>query len=187
MLEARSNFTSSYVLGDVGKTQIAIEYYFRHQADFGIVYWLRADDYDTLLTSYIRLYDDPSFKAFSSLNLGDENNTEIVAMRIKSWFEDIAWLLIVDNADNLETISDQKIKTIASLIPKGRGGFVLITSRNKSTNDQLAIIGQELEVMDKDNAKEFLFKCSQAASDESLVLREAQTFPSTVTLHSVPS
>ena len=73
----------------------------------------------------------------------------------------------MDNADNLETISDQKIKTIASLIPKGRGGYVLVTSRNKSANGQLAIIGQELDVMDKDNAKEFLFKCSQAASDES--------------------
>ena len=173
VLEARSNFTSSYVLyglGGVGKTQIAIEYSYRHQGNFAIVYWLRADNYDTLLMSYLQLYNDPSFKAVSSLDLGDENNLELVVMRIKSWFEscqDISWLLIVDNADNLETISDQKIKTIASLIPKGRGGYVLVTSRNKSANGQLAIIGQELDVMDKDNAKEFLFKCSQTVSNKS--------------------
>lgn len=174
MLEARSDLTSSYVLyglGGVGKTQIAIEYSYRHQADFDIVYWLRADNYETLLTSYLQLYNDSSFKAFSNLNLGDENNSEIVATRIKIWFEscqDITWLLIVDNADELESIVDQNIKTIASLIPKAprRGGCVLVTSRNRSANVQLAFTGRELDVMDKDNAKLFLFKC---LSDESEV------------------
>jgi len=172
VLEARSDLTSSYVLyglGGVGKTQIAIEYSYRHQADFDIVHWLRADNYETLLTSYLQLYNDSSFKAFSNLNRGDEINSEIVAMRIKIWFErcqDITWLLIVDNADDLETIVDQKIKTIASLIPKAprRGGCVLVTSRNRSANVQLAFTGRELDVMDKDNAKSFLFKC---LSDES--------------------
>ena len=95
--KARSDRTSSYVLyglGGVGKTQIAIEYSYRHHADFDIVYWLRADNYDTLLMSYLQLYNDPSFKAFSSLNLGDENNSEIVAMRIKSWFESLSEILL---------------------------------------------------------------------------------------------
>ena len=167
--------TSSYVLyglGGVGKTQIAIEYCFRHRTDFDIIYWLRADNYETLLTSYGRLYNDHQFKAFSGLDLGDENNLEIITMRIKRWFENcegIAWLLIFDNADNLETIADQKINTIASLIPKGphRGGCVLVTSRNRSANGQLAVMGEELDVVDNDNAKLFLFKCSQAALDES--------------------
>jgi len=73
----------------------------------------------------------------------------------------------MDNADNLETIYDQKIKIIANLILKDREGYVLIINRNKSVNDQLAIIGQKLDIMDKNNAKEFLFKYRQAASDES--------------------
>ena len=179
VLEARSDLTSSYVLyglGGVGKTQIAIEYSYRHRTDFDIIYWLRADNYETLLSSYLHLYNDPSFKAFTNLNLGDETNLETVAMRIKSWFEscqDITWLLIVDNADNLESIVDDnqsqnpKVKTIASLIPKGYRGCVLVTSRNRSANGQLAIMGEKLDVMDKDNAKSFLLKCSQAASNES--------------------
>ena len=173
VLEARPDLTSSFVLyglGGVGKTQIAIEYSYRHHAYFDIIYWLRADNYETLLTSYHHLYKDPSFKAFSSLDLGDENNLEIITMRIKSWFEscqDISWLLIFDNADNLETIVDQNIKTIASLIPKNphRGGCILVTSRNRAANGQLAITGKELDVMDKDDAMSFLFKCSQISSD----------------------
>ena len=171
-MKARSERTSSYVLyglGGVGKSQIAIEYSYRHHADFDIVYWLRADNYEMFLMSYAQLYNDPSFKALSNLDLGDENNVEIIAMRIKSWFEscqDITWLLIVDNADKLETITDQKIKIIATLIPKGRGGCVLVTSRNRSANGQLATTGEELHVMDKDTAKKFLFKCSQVTPDE---------------------
>src|SRR5436190_16176546 len=91
-------------------------------------------------------------------------------MRIKSWFEscqDFSWLLIFDNADNLETIVDQNIKTIASLISKSphRGGCILVTSLNRAANGQLAITGKELDVMDKDDAMSFLFKCSQISSD----------------------
>src|SRR5271169_7021220 len=77
--EASLIMTSSYVLyglGGVGKTQIAIEYSYRHEADFDMIYWLRADNYETLLMSYLQLYNDPSFKAFSSINLGDESNLE---------------------------------------------------------------------------------------------------------------
>ena len=113
-------------------------------------------------------------KALTNLNLDDETDLEIVARRIKNWFEncqDIKWLLIIDNADNMESIDEQNqsslqtVKTIASLIPKGRGGCVLVTSRNRAANGQLASLGEELHVMDKENAKSFLFKCSQVLDE----------------------
>ena len=143
--------------------------------DFDIIYWIRADNYNAFLLSYVQLYNEPSFKALTNLNLDDETDLEIVAARIKSWFEncqDVNWLLIIDNADNMESIDEQNqsplqtVKTIASLIPKGRGGCVLVTSRNRAANGQLASLGEELHVMDKENAKLFLFKCSQVL-DES--------------------
>ena len=43
----------------------------------------------------------------------------------------------------------------------------MVTSRNRAANGQLAIIGKELDVMDKDDAKSYLFKCSQTSSDQS--------------------
>ena len=176
--KARPDRTSSYVLyglGGVGKTQIAIEYSYRHRDYFDIVYWIRADDYNTFLSSYLQLYNEPSFKALTNLNLDDETDLEIVARRIKNWFEncqDIKWLLIIDNADNIESIDEQNqstfqtVKTIATLIPKGRGGCVLVTSRNRAANGQLANLGEELHVMDKENAKSLLLKCTQV-SDEN--------------------
>ena len=97
------------------------------------------------------MYNEPSMKALTNLNLDDETDVETVARRIKSWFEncrDIKWLLIIDNADNMESIDEQNsssfqtMKTIASLIPKGRRGCVLVTSRNRAANGQLAVWGR---------------------------------------------
>jgi hypothetical protein len=164
-----------YGLSGVGKTQIAIEYSYRHSDYFDIVYWIRADDYNKFLSSYLQLYNEPSFKALMNLNLDDETDLEIIARQIKNWFENdqnVKWLFIIDNADNIESIDDpnqsslETIKTVASLIPKGRIGCVLVTSRNRAANGQLANSGAELHVMGEENAKSLLLKCSQV-SDES--------------------
>jgi tetratricopeptide (TPR) repeat protein len=175
---APADITSSYViygLGGVGKSQIAIEYSYRHRDEFDVIQWLRADDYETLLTSYSLLYADASFRGLTGLNLGDETNLETIAKRVRLWFEecqDIKWLLVIDNADKLERDSpdassqQRQIETIGSLIPRGRSGHVLVTSRVGSAIGQLASQGEELLVMDEDDAKKFLQECSKTGSDE---------------------
>src|SRR5579871_4859916 len=179
VLVARPDFTSSYViygLGGVGKTQVAIEYSYLHRNDFDIIYWLRADDYDTLLTSYSQLYDDAKFRGFTGLSLGDERDLEAIAAQVKLWFEncqDIRWLLVIDNADKLErdsvmtTWNRQQKETIGTLIPRGSSGSVLVTSRNRSAPAQFKSYGEELLVMEEDEAMEFLFKCLNADSNEA--------------------
>ena len=90
VLDARPDFTSSYVihgLGGVGKTQLAIEHSYLHHSDFDIIYWLRADDYETLLRSYSQLYVDSSFRSATGLNLGDENDFEKISAQVILWFE----------------------------------------------------------------------------------------------------
>lgn len=133
MLDAPSSLTSSYIiygLGGVGKTQVAIEYSYQHRNDFDIIYWLRGDDYEKLLTSYSQLYQDESFRGVTGLNLGDETNLETISTRVKLWFEDcqgIRWLLVIDNADNLKKdpgATTSQMAMIANLIPRGRSGYV---------------------------------------------------------------
>src|SRR5271167_1763411 len=191
--EASSIMTSSYVLyglGGVGKTQIAIEYSYQHRDDFDLIHWLRADDYETLLRNYFQLYQDDSFRALTGLNLGDETNLEIICAQVKLWFEncqDIKWLLVIDNADELERdnitklAEEQQKEILASIIPRGRTGFVLITSRNRAANGQLASDGDELRSMDEDDAKIFLDKCSKSDYGESddafALLRDLDGFP----------
>src|SRR5579871_2380450 len=173
---ARPGITSSYViygLGGVGKTQLAIEYSYQHRKDFDIIYWLRADNYETLLRSYSQLYEDSSFRSLTGLNLGDENNLEKISARVILWFErcqDLRWLLLIDNADRLQRDSasqGKQIETIGNIIPRGQSGCVLVTSRDRSALVQLATDGDELLVMDEDEARNFLFKCSKADPTES--------------------
>ena len=151
VLNAQLGFTSSYLiygLGGIGKTQVAIEYSYRHCNDFDVIYWLRADDYETLLRSYFQLYEDPSFRGLTGLNLGDENDLEKITARVKLWFEsccDIRWLLVIDNADKLQRDSISpggQIKTIGNIIPRGQSECVLVTSRDRSALGQLATDGE---------------------------------------------
>lgn len=161
----RSDLSLSYViygLGGVGKTQVAIEYSYQHRNDFDIIYWLRADDYKTLLASYFEIYEDDSFRALTGLKLEDENDLEKISTKVKLWFErcrDISWLLVLDNAEPLPTI--------ANLIPSGHKGCVLVTSRDRSAIGQLATDGKELLVMEEAEATKFMMKCSKADSEES--------------------
>ena len=97
-------------LGGIGKTQIAIEYAYRHQKEFDIICWLRADDYNTLISSYIQLANNPTFKSFANLNFNDKPNHEAIAKRVQMWFEntvEMRWLLILDNADSLGSYDHQ--------------------------------------------------------------------------------
>ena len=189
---APPNRTSSYIiygLGGVGKTQVAIEYSYQHRNDFDIVYWLRADDYDTLLTSYSQLYNDALFQEFTGLKLGDEMNSENIAMRLRLWFETckgIRWLLVIDNADNLgraagpTQLHTAQTPMIANLIPKGCGGCILITSRDKSSLGQLAHDGMELYSMEEAEAKDFLCECSKTTNeseDAVFLVRELGRLP----------
>ena len=171
---AQRGITSSYViygLAGVGKTQVAIEYSYLHRSDFDMIYWLRADDYETLLRSYSQLYEDSSFRSLTGLNLGDENNLEKISARVILWFErcqDLRWLLVIDNADRLQRDSasqGKQIETIGNIIPRGQSGCVLVTSRDRSALVQLATDGDELLVMDEDEARNFLFKMFQGRSN----------------------
>jgi len=42
-------------LGGIGKTQIAAEFAWRHRKDYGVIWWLPADDPTTLALSYAQL------------------------------------------------------------------------------------------------------------------------------------
>src|SRR5215470_1750851 len=42
-------------LGGVGKTQVALEYAYRHAQDYQAVYWTRADSRDALMAGYFQI------------------------------------------------------------------------------------------------------------------------------------
>lgn len=81
-------------------------------------------------------------------DFGDSSGQEIVVQAVKDWFTDQEegdWLLIIDNADNLEEVD------LEEYIPSTRKGHIIITSQDKQTAALRASI--ELGKMDPEDAK----------------------------------
>jgi tetratricopeptide (TPR) repeat protein len=104
-------------MGGVGKTQLALEYAYRHAGDLDLVWWLRAEEPATLLEHYAALADP------LGLAQASEIAATVAAVRQALTRRD-RWLLVFDNANAPNEIDD--------LLPRGAGGRVLITSRNPS-------------------------------------------------------
>ena len=102
-------------LGGIGKTQLAIEYAYRHREEYQAVLWVNAASRDTITSSFLELAD--------RLHLAEreeQDQTRVVAA-VKSWCATHeGWLLIFDNADDLPLVED-------FLPPDGKGHLILTT------------------------------------------------------------
>ncbi|MGD2113878.1 MAG: toll/interleukin-1 receptor domain-containing protein, partial [Acidobacteriota bacterium] len=103
-------------LGGVGKTQLALEYVYRHAAEYHTVWWVRAEDPETLTRDLAALA--------AELGLADPSRpdpqAEVAAVR--RWLETHGgWLLVFDNTEDPAGLEPY--------LPRGRTGPVLITSR----------------------------------------------------------
>jgi tetratricopeptide (TPR) repeat protein len=130
-------------LGGIGKTQLAVEYAYRHGTDYAIVWWMRSEDPVTLASDYALLA--------VKLELPEKDATEqhIAVEAVKEWLrQNRGWLLIFDNAEDSDSVRDY--------IPRGSLGHIIITSRNPIW----AGVAKSLPVtsLPLDKAIEFLLK-----------------------------
>jgi len=116
-------------LGGVGKSQSVVEYAYQQQADYDLVWWVRADQPTSLLGDYATLADQPPLAA--DLRFGQDVRQETAVPAVRDWLEHHQdWLLIFDNADDP--------KTVAELLPRSTAGHLLITSRTGVGWERLA-------------------------------------------------
>ena len=107
-------------MGGIGKTQLAVEYVHRYGGAYDLVWWITADrpqDVEATLADLgdtLELQPAPT-RAAMARSVLDALRTGAVAAR---------WLLVFDNAG--EPGDDLK-----DLLPQGKGGHVLITSRDQ--------------------------------------------------------
>ncbi|MEA3323638.1 MAG: hypothetical protein U9Q37_00640, partial [Euryarchaeota archaeon] len=104
-------------MGGVGKTQLALEYIYRHKPDYKVIWWIRSEEPAAMAADYASLA--------ASLDLPEKDSIDQseTVRAVKRWLEhNSGWLLIFDNANDQRTIRDY--------IPLGGVGHVIITSRN---------------------------------------------------------
>jgi tetratricopeptide (TPR) repeat protein len=106
-------------LGGIGKTQLAMEYAYRHRKVYQAVLWALADTRENLTSSYLTIA--------RLLNLAEQERQESdrVIMAVKQWLQrKSGWLLILDNADDLSLARE--------FLPPSFGGHVLLTTRTQT-------------------------------------------------------
>lgn len=104
-------------LGGMGKTQLALEYAYRHSGDYAIVWWLRAEQVATLAADYAALA-----KELDLPEKDQQDQNVIVAAVKKALAQRNDWLLIFDNAETPEALRPY--------LPTANTGRIIITSRN---------------------------------------------------------
>ena len=104
-------------LGGVGKTQLALEYSYSHADDYRVIWWVRSEEPATLAADYAGL------AARLNLPEKDSQDQRITVEAVRRWLEENGgWLLVFDNAQEPENLTDY--------LPRTGAGHVIITSRN---------------------------------------------------------
>src|SRR5580700_7301417 len=88
-------------LGGIGKTQTAVEYAYRYRDSYDSILWARADSTDLLISDFLLI------AALLNLPQRNEQDQSIVIKAVVHWFDTHErWLLILDNADQLELVNE---------------------------------------------------------------------------------
>lgn len=149
-------------LGGVGKTQIAIEYAYRHARDYASIMWIDAGDVHALATSFGRIAE--------RLDLPEANaeDTSVLVRGVRRWMEAREdWLAIYDNADEPETI--------AGFLPQPRHGHIVVTSRAQALNALDTAVAMTVPEMLPDEALAFLLhRTGRDDADDVTERRAAQ-------------
>jgi tetratricopeptide (TPR) repeat protein len=138
-------------LGGVGKTQLAIEYAYRHRGDYSLVWWVRAEEPAALAGRYAAMA--------AALDLPQKEAREqgVVVEGVRRWLEaNTGWLLVFDNAG--------EPADVRGYLPQF-GGHVIITSRNPAWGTVASPLG--VQVFERPTSVEFLLKRTGDADQEA--------------------
>jgi tetratricopeptide (TPR) repeat protein/nucleoside phosphorylase len=107
-------------LGGVGKTQVAVEYAYRHQQEYPAVLWLSLSSATEVHSRFATLAEG------LGIPILQQKQEDLVA-QVKHWLASHQdWLLLVDNADELDSL-----KSFMPLLPATVTGWVLFTTRQQ--------------------------------------------------------
>ncbi|MFF8814778.1 FxSxx-COOH system tetratricopeptide repeat protein [Streptomyces pactum] len=129
-------------LGGVGKSQIALEYVHQHANDYDAVWWIAAERDEQIRNALVELAESLGLQA------GRESNVAVprVLDALRTGRPCKHWLLVFDNAEDLETVRQY--------FPSGGPGRILVTSRNAQWSRAARTV--EVDVFERSESVELL-------------------------------
>ncbi|MCJ1386317.1 hypothetical protein MMC17_009443 [Xylographa soralifera] len=138
-------------LGGIGKTQLAIEYVRRHKERYTAMFWLNANDPDSLQLSFRDVAQQIlKYHPSTSLLAGvDSDDLDQVVYAVKAWLDlqkNTRWLMIYDNYDNPKTSGnlDRSAVDIRQYLPQSDQGSIIITTRSSRVSQGRRVYIQKL-------------------------------------------
>ncbi len=106
-------------MGGVGKSQIAVEYVYRHSGEFNVIWWIPSEQENLILGALGDLARS------LGLEVGPQANAAVPAVReaLRTGKPFDNWLLVFDNAEDIEVVR--------KYFPNGGPGKIIVTSRNR--------------------------------------------------------
>ena len=117
-------------MGGVGKSQIAIEYVYRHTADYDLIWWIHSEQPSQIQQALAELAGELGLQVSNEVNVAIPAVRE--SLRLGRPFRN--WLLVFDNAESVDEVR--------SFFPTNGPGKILVTSRNPAWSN----VASSLEV-----------------------------------------
>ncbi|MCA1675460.1 MAG: ATP-binding protein, partial [Actinobacteria bacterium] len=127
----------------MGKTALAVEYAYRHSADYDAVWWVRAERPETLAADYAGLAPALGLSEQTAQDQALQMDTA------RRWLERHGrWLLVLDNAAGVDTLRP--------FLPTGTGSHVLVTTQTPVARSDARTL--PVGEMSRDDAITFLLQ-----------------------------
>ncbi|KAH8125262.1 hypothetical protein LI328DRAFT_167514 [Trichoderma asperelloides] len=139
-------------LGGIGKTQIAAYYAFQREDKFDAIFWIQADEETKIARGFVDIAN-----SLDLVDDSDRGDKAVCRYKVLKWLSEprmrapnvasdtcgevklAKWLILFDNADNIDLIRDYW--------PMASQGSVLVTSRDPLAMTDLATRGINLSPM----------------------------------------
>jgi tetratricopeptide (TPR) repeat protein/DNA-binding XRE family transcriptional regulator len=132
-------------LGGIGKTQIALEYAYRHALEYSAVFWIGAETDEQVISSLLRIAE------VLQLPEQKDKDQQRVVTATQRWFSTHGqWLLIWDNVEDLAILD--------RFLPSVRSGAILITTRCQT----LGTFARGLDLLPMEHEEGMLFLLRRA-------------------------